>query len=75
MRRLSPDAFHALEHVVCVGDGWTPIRAYMEPEEVAWFCVRLKFYADSLEAFPRGKWATIQQMQAMLDEAAEKESK
>lgn len=71
MRCLSPDAYRALQNLA-YSRGWTEIRAYMEPTEVAWLAILLEFTPDTEESFPRGKWATIQQMQHMLRDFAAK---
>lgn len=69
---LSPDAYRALE-TLCDHD-WAPIYKYMEPEWVAWLTFRLKYVPDSEEVFPKGKWATIQRLQQMVDDYAKHEA-
>ena len=40
------------------------------PEDWSWFWFRLKFFPDSDEAFPAGKWATIQRIEDLICECA-----
>ena len=63
--RLSADAYRALQNLALDRD-WVEVRAYMEPGEVAWMTFQLEQEPDNEESFPRGKWATIQQLQATL---------
>lgn len=72
MRELSPDTYKALQDI-CWSRGWAEIQGYMEPETVAWLAIRLEFVTDDEENFPRGKWATIQRLVAMLRKFAENE--
>lgn len=65
MRSLSPDTYRALQDLA-YSRGWTEIRAYMEPTEVAWLAIQLEFEPGNEESFPKGKWATIQRLQEML---------
>jgi hypothetical protein len=42
------------------------------PERMAWIVAVLKELPDSDEAFPHGKWATIQALESQVQEAAAK---
>lgn len=42
-----------------------------EPQVWAWIMVRCRVMPDMEQSFPKGKWATIQYMQSLLDECAE----
>ena len=74
MRSLSPDTYAALENL-CSDRKWADINKWMEPETVAWLVWRLRFVEDSEQHFPRGKWATIQRIEIMLNDLASQESK
>lgn len=74
MRSLSPDAYNGLEGLVSDRQ-WAEIYDWMEPEPVAWLVWRLRFVEDTELWFPRGKWATIQRIEAMLNDYAAAESK
>uniref|UniRef100_A0A6M3KD76 Uncharacterized protein n=1 Tax=viral metagenome TaxID=1070528 RepID=A0A6M3KD76_9ZZZZ len=41
------------------------------PERMAWVCILLRKVPDKEEWFPRGKWATIQEIERQLDAAAQ----
>ena len=41
------------------------------PERMAWVVLLLKHVADEKDFFPKGKWATIQSIEAQLFKAAE----
>ena len=66
-KSLSYPAFQALE-ALCANMEWPDLRAYVEPNDWALLVARLKHVPDSEDVFPRGKWATIQQMTMMLDD-------
>ena len=74
MRILSPDAYRALEGLISDRQ-WSDLYDWMEPEIVAWLVWRLKFVEDSEVYFPRGKWATIQRIEQLLDDYAKEECK
>lgn len=74
LKSLTPETYTALERV-CGNYEWPDLHPWEQPELVAWLSFKLKFIADSDDAFPRGKWATIQRLQAMLEEHAEREVK
>jgi hypothetical protein len=40
------------------------------PERMAWIVLLLKKFSDTEVIFPRGKWATIQDIEGQLDKAA-----
>lgn len=42
------------------------------PERMAWIVLLLRKLEDRAEWFPRGKWATIQEIECQLDVCAEK---
>lgn len=48
---------------------WSPIHAWVDTAEYLLLIERLKREPDSEELFPKGKWATIQRIQAILEEA------
>ena len=50
---------------------WGIDREFMEPEQAAWLWFRLRKHDDTDEMFPRGKWASIQYLEALIDEQAE----
>ena len=52
---------------VGIGD-WFPC---MRPEDVAYRVLVLKKLKDDDAVFPRGKWATIQELERQLDACAE----
>ena len=74
LRLLSPDAYDALE-ALCEEREWPVPHGYLAVEETAYLAVRLKFVQDSEEVFPRGKWATIQHIQQLVEEYAKGEEK
>jgi len=41
------------------------------PENWAWIWFQLRRAADRLEWFPRGKWATLQHIERLLNECAQ----
>ena len=41
------------------------------PERMAWVVLVLKRVDDREQIFPRGKWATIQEIERQLDECAD----
>ena len=69
MKSLSPLTYRALEGL-SEQRGWPDMQVYMEPQDVAWLTFRLKYVEDSEEDFPHGKWATIQRLQQMVEDAA-----
>ena len=73
MRSLSPETYSALENLSDERQ-WAEIHEWMEPEWVAWLAVRLEWVDDSIDIFPRGKWATIQQLQDLVRKAAREDS-
>jgi len=74
MRQLSPDVYKALENL-CFRKGWPSIFGFMESEVVAPLFFRLKYIPDDEVSFPRGKWATIQRLQDLLDKEAQEKEK
>ena len=72
MKSLSPETYYALEKLRSEF-GWVDIYEYMEPELIAYLACRLKFVPDNADYFPKGKWATIQRLQDLVDEHAKEE--
>lgn len=72
MKSLSPETYSAMEQL-CEKRFWAPIYEYMEPEHVAWLAVKLAHVSDDPATFPKGKWATIQRIQDLVDDAAKRE--
>lgn len=73
MRVLSPDVYSALERLIADRQ-WAELYDWMEPESVAWLVWRLKFVDDTDLYFPRGKWATIQRIEQLLNNFAKQEA-
>lgn len=46
---------------------WQDIDSWIEPEIAAEMFFRLRALEDSPDYFPRGKWATIQQLESALE--------
>ncbi len=72
MRVLLPTAYLALKQL-CEDRDWIDIHGYMEEEQAAWLTFLLQHVPDNEVAFPAGKWATIQRIQELCDEAAREE--
>jgi hypothetical protein len=68
LRNLKPDTLEGLR-VVSSDFGWPDLYFYAQPEQIAWLSFKLKAVEDRAEYFPHGKWATIQRLQTLLDEA------
>lgn len=74
LNQLLPPTKYALEQYGfrCGYDEW--LRSFMEPQWFAWLVELLKVEPDSEDLFPSGKWATIQRLQQMVEDAAKKET-
>lgn len=72
MRLLTPDTYLALQEISDKRQ-WPDVHGWIEPEQAAWLTFRLAYVPDA--EFARGKWATIQRLQQMLDDYAAKELK
>ena len=49
---------------------WDTFQLYETEERVAWLTYRLQPIEDRADYFPHGKWATIQRLQGMCEQAA-----
>jgi len=61
---LSGAAADALDELVC------PVGRVNDPPKMAWLAKVLCYLPDDEHHFPRGKWATIQHIEAQLDACA-----
>ena len=52
-----------------VEQGWPELNPWIEPEQAALLFCRLRNTPDSQDTFPTGKWATIQRIEGLLEEA------
>jgi hypothetical protein len=50
-------------------DEWLEERHWIDARWAAWLIALLKAEADDPELFPKGKWATIQRMEELLNES------
>ena len=67
-------ALKALEAIAEEQDRWFgSISHWMEVDRLCWAVECMKHIDDSPSVFPGGKWATIQHLQALIDQAASDE--
>jgi hypothetical protein len=52
---------------------WLAARSWVESQWFAWLVALLKAEPDTHDLFPKGKWATIQEMEGVLQESARAE--
>lgn len=66
---LSPETRWALKNYSHVHDftEWLDDRSYISTEKFAWLLAVLKREQDTPELFPKGKWATLQVMEPLLN--------
>jgi hypothetical protein len=60
---LSPKTIEGLEHALK-----QDFNAFELPERMAFVVLRLKRLPDDDKSFPRGKWATIQEIERQLED-------
>ena len=63
---LLPSTAEALDELVCGHVG----RVNVDLQQMSWIARVLRVLEDREEWFPHGKWATIQNIERQLDEAA-----
>jgi len=70
LRSLSPESQYALTERYAYQrqlDSW--LRPLIEPQWCAYLIVLLKQEPDTAALFPKGKWATIQVLETLLQQA------
>jgi hypothetical protein len=70
--RFSPETRYALSAYFAAHSDFS--GSLITPEKAAWLWFKLRQEPDSAELFPKGKWATLQVLEAMLDAAAKEAS-
>lgn len=67
---LSPEASYALLETYAYQRDFDPwLHKFIEPQWFAWLIALLKAEPDNEEFFPKGKWATIQRLEQLLENA------
>lgn len=66
---LSPETRLAFEEWIAKHDLFGDfVGSYMKLEQFAELYFRLKFHCDDQDLFPKGKWATLQKMEDLIEE-------
>ena len=69
LRDPSQESQWALRRL-CESSNWPDYESLGSPETLAWVWFRLREMKDTEDLFPKGKWATLQRIQEILEREA-----